>query len=112
MDTQQGHSGEHGCGDCHGHGVVGDMCGHRHWQHVIIKVLVAIFIFWAGVQFGELKALVHSYFSGYQGYGMMGWNVDGDSGYVRSPFMMYGNTYGASGSPVQVRTMMGTTTVR
>lgn len=43
--------------------------GHRHWKYVVIKILVALFIFWCGVQFGELKALVRG---GYSGYGMMG----------------------------------------
>lgn len=89
----------------------GDMCRHRHWQHIIIKVLVALFIFWAGVQFGELKALVHSYLGGYGGYGMMGWAAQSDQEYFRSPAMMYNGVYG-TGAPVQVRTMMGTTTVR
>ena len=52
---------------CCGYG----MHGHRHWRHVIIKILVALFIFWAGVQFGELKALVHGsgYFNATYGYG-------------------------------------------
>lgn len=53
------------------------MCGHGHWGHIIIKVLVAIFIFWCGVQFGELKAALHGGYygnSGNYGYGMMsGW---------------------------------------
>lgn len=89
------------------------MCGHRHWRHIIIKVLVALFIFWAGVQFGELKAIVGSYFSGYAGYGgMMGWGPQGEQGFYRSPNMMYNNAYGPIGAPYQVRTTTGTTTVR
>ena len=56
------------CGHCfmHGH-------GRRHWGHILVKVLVAVFIFWCGVQFGELKSVLHGgYGYGYNGYGMMG----------------------------------------
>ena len=106
MDTNTTH--EHGCESCHGHGMIGDMCGHRHWRHIIIKVLVAIFIFWCGVQFGELKALIHSY----TGYGMMGWSQQGGQEYSQFPSMMYGYGYNnVYGTPTQVRTMMGTTTL-
>lgn len=55
-----------------GHGM--GFCGHGHWMHIIIKLFIAIFIFWAGVQFGELKGYVRAEFQqnyGY-GYGMMG----------------------------------------
>lgn len=48
-------------------------CAHGNWKHIIIKILVALFIFWAGVQFGELKGMIRAGYSnsGY-GYGMMG----------------------------------------
>jgi len=68
--------GQSGCGHCGmcGHGM-GGMCSHHHWAHIAIKILVAIFIFWCGVQFGELRGLLRAgnYTSG-SGYGMMsGW---------------------------------------
>ncbi len=59
------------CGGCGGHGM-GYMHGHRHWAHIIIKICVALFIFWCGVQFGELKALLHGGYSSFGGYEMMG----------------------------------------
>lgn len=60
---KQGHNS---CGEC-GYGCGMGCMSQRHWMHVIIKILVALFIFWCGVQFGELKALLHQ-----AGYGMMG----------------------------------------
>ncbi len=63
MDTKEMNmNGEHG--KKHHHDLVGDMAGCGHWGHIVIKILVALFIFWAGVQFGELKAMVRgAYFS-------------------------------------------------
>ena len=62
METKEGH--EHsGCAAC-----MHKMCTKHHWGHILIKVLVALFIFWAGVQFGELKGILHDSY----GYGMMG----------------------------------------
>ena len=66
-----------GCGDCGSwsHGTGMGMCGHTHWAHIVIKIFVAIFIFWAGVQFGELKGMIRAEYSGSgygNGYGMMG----------------------------------------
>jgi len=50
----------------------GGMCGQHHWMHIIIKIAVALIIFWAGVQFGELKSIVrNAYYGGGFGYGMM-----------------------------------------
>jgi hypothetical protein len=70
-----GHN-EH-CGKCHG--AWGDMGGTGHWGHIAIKVLVALFIFWCGVQFGELKGIMHGGYSpyggGYGGYGSGMMNV-------------------------------------
>jgi len=72
METKdmKGHSD---CGGC-GHGMNG-MCGHGHWGHIIIKILVAIFIFWCGVQFGELKGILH----GGNSYGFRMMGAYGDS---------------------------------
>ena len=77
MDTRegQGHSGGSNWSKC-GHDMCGGMCGRHHWKHVLIKILVALFIFWAGVQFGELKGILHggyASYGNYSGYGMMGW---------------------------------------
>lgn len=75
------------CSMCDTHGFRGGMCRQHHWMHIIIKILVALFIFWCGVQFGELKSLLHS---GY--YGMM--SSRGEWGQIyRTPGMMGGWTY-------------------
>jgi len=52
------------------------MYGNHHWVHIVIKIAVALIIFWAGVQFGELKGMLHG---GY-GYRMMGSRVGNYSG--------------------------------
>ncbi|MDB5224476.1 MAG: hypothetical protein JWO43_98 [Candidatus Adlerbacteria bacterium] len=36
--------------------------GGRHWGHMLVRILIVLFIFWAGVQFGELKATVENNF--------------------------------------------------
>ena len=56
-------SSEHHAGH---HGAWCDMHGHSSWGNTVVKILLALFIFWCGVQFGELKALVHG-----GGYRMM-----------------------------------------
>lgn len=64
MDTKemQDHSG---CGWC-------GACGHRHGGHLIIKILVVLFVFWLGVQVGEIKSILRAgYTGGGYGYGMM-----------------------------------------
>ena len=48
-----------------GHSSVCGM-GGSHWKHLIIKIAIAIFIFWCGIQFGELRAMLRG---AYQGYG-------------------------------------------
>lgn len=67
-----------GSGEC-GHCM--NMCGHGQWTHILIKVFVALFIFWAGMQFGELKGIVRAEYGGGYGYGhgyrMMGAYGDG-----------------------------------
>ncbi len=86
-----------GCPMCEKGAMYGGMCRQHHWMHVIIKVLVAIFIFWCGVQFGELKALLHGSY-GYGG-GMMSAYRD-NSGqnyfYGTSGGMMNGGAYSAT----------------
>ena len=76
MDKEMKEGQECGhCGMC-GHGR-GGMCGH-HLMHVIVKILVAVFIFWCGVQFGELRGMLHGNYSDGYGYGMMGgWSQQG-----------------------------------
>ena len=72
-DMQGGSQCNCGCG----HGM-GGMYGHRHGMHILVRVLVAIFIFWAGVQFGELRGMLHGNYSNGYGYGMMGgWSQQG-----------------------------------
>lgn len=58
--------------------VMKDMWGHGHWGNIIIKIFVALFIFWCGVQFGQLRGL------------MRGGYVDDSYGQYRGgPGMMY-----------------------
>ena len=81
------------CPACDKNALWGGMCRQHHWMHVIIKILVAIFIFWCGVQFGELKSAIRAAYldSGY-GYGMM--SAYGGRGQVYGgPAMMGGWTY-------------------
>lgn len=40
-------------------GVCGTHMCSSHMRHVVIKIVVAVLIFWCGVQFGELKSLLH-----------------------------------------------------
>ena len=81
MDENQmeGHSGGCNCSKCCcGHGKFGGndmhgMCGRRHWMHLLIKILIAVFIFWCGVKFGELQGMIradHYNYGNYSGYGM------------------------------------------
>ncbi|MFA5942060.1 MAG: hypothetical protein WC798_00065 [Candidatus Paceibacterota bacterium] len=67
------------------------MCGEKHWMHVVIKIAIALIIFWAGVQFGELKGMLRATYGGYSGvnygYGMMGSYGTGNR--VYGPGMMY-----------------------
>jgi hypothetical protein len=65
MDAKNMHGREDGM--CMG--MMGTMCGHHHWAHIIIRIIVAFFIFWCGVQFGELKASVHGGNMYYRSYG-------------------------------------------
>lgn len=71
-ETQE-HSGDCKC-KCpmccghHDHGMCRGMHGPHFWIRVIVKILVAIFIFWCGVQFGELRGMLHG---GYPNYRMM-----------------------------------------
>jgi hypothetical protein len=43
-------------------------CRDGHWKHAVVKALIALFIFWAGMQFGALRGAYHMN-SGYYGYG-------------------------------------------
>lgn len=83
IKDMQGHTECGGCGGCGEHG----KCGHGHWGRMIVKVLAVLFIFWLGVQYGELKGMLRAtYLNG--GYGMMN-SYDGrDWGY--GPGMMGG----------------------
>lgn len=78
------------------------MCGQHYWMHVIIKICVALFIFWCGVQFGELKSMLRSAFhTGGYGYGMMSaYGIDrGQDFYYGGPAMMGGWSYSTTAAP-------------
>ncbi|MCX6786675.1 MAG: hypothetical protein NTU85_02585 [Candidatus Kaiserbacteria bacterium] len=77
---------------CSFHGICHGIHSH-HWMHLVIKIFIALFIFWCGVQFGELRTTIHG---GYGNHRMMG-------SYEQSRNMMY---YG--GGPVM---MTGQSTV-
>lgn len=50
----------------------GGLWGHHHWGHMLVKVIIILFVFWAGAEFGELKAELRAYHSGGYGAQMMG----------------------------------------
>ncbi len=58
------------CGEA---GMSCGMCGHHHWSHWVVKAAILLFVFWAGMEFGEVRALLHSDYS-YRSFGptMMG----------------------------------------
>lgn len=92
MDTKETQEGFESCSKrCPCHGMGGGMYGHHHLGHVVLRILVALFIFWCGVQFGELKGMLTR---GYSNYGMMGAYGEGGQWYRGGPSMMYGSTYG------------------
>lgn len=88
---------------CSKHGVLHGMCGQHHWMYVVIKILVALFIFWAGVQFGELKSAIRSGYygmmSGYGGYSAYG---ERNQFYV-APGMMSGWAVSSVGTTTKSR---------
>ena len=64
------------------------MCwGSHHWGHVLAKVLIVLFVFWCGVQFGELRGLLRSSFER-GGYAPMMYGQYGEG----APNMMYTRT--------------------
>lgn len=81
------------CQMCSMHGTI----GRNHWMHVVIKISIALIVFWAGVQFGELRATVRG---GEYGYRMMGGYYGGqvNRGYY-GPNMMYRNVQGTVAQP-------------
>lgn len=99
---------EHGDGCmCNSCGGTGAMWGHYHWGHLLVKVFIVMFIFWAGVQFGELKATIQNNF--YGGSMMGGWG--GNSFYLRGgqdfgPGMMTGWTTSAAPAAGAVNVQM------
>lgn len=93
METKEMPIGSNDCRTCQCHGTGGGMCGHHHAGHIIIQILVALFIFWCGVQFGELKGMFNR---GYANYGMMGSYGAGGPWYRGGPAMMYGDAYGSA----------------
>ncbi|HUD02438.1 MAG TPA: hypothetical protein VMR46_00240 [Candidatus Paceibacterota bacterium] len=47
---------------------------------MIIKLFIVLFIFWAGMQFGELKAAVDNFEGGGMGYGHSSYYLNGAQG--------------------------------
>jgi hypothetical protein len=81
------------CGMCGGHHF-----GHHHWGHWVLKIVVVVFIFWCGVQLGELKQELRS------NYGpMMNWHGSNQGYYYSGPGMMgvYGTVQQATTTPRQ-----------
>lgn|GEM_PF-1979240 len=83
MDKEHGEGCTCGCQNgmcgCHG-GMCGGLWGHYHWGHMIIKLFIVLFIFWAGMQFGELKAAVDNFEGGGMGYGHSSYYLNGAQG--------------------------------
>lgn len=71
------------CGACQGAGMMGcDMCwghGYRHHggMHMVIRIFLVLFVFWAGVEFGELKEKIRQQeFGGFMMGRYSDWNTD------------------------------------
>ena len=84
--SMEGHPEGCRCGMCY---------GRHHWGYILIKIILVIFIFWCGVQFGELKGMLGQGY-GYPNEGMMGRYVQQGQGTYRGPTMMYGGVYGTT----------------
>ena len=104
MEDGKGEGGKCDGGCCEGSSAWGMYGGHHHGAgHLIVKLIIIVFVFWAGVQFGALKAVADGRADGYQrGYGMMGNYYYGDAG-------GYGVGYGP-GMMVGYRSAPATTT--
>lgn len=89
---ENGHGETCGCGMCKmGMGGMWGGCGcghHHHGRHFLAKIIILIFVFWLGSQFGELKAF-------HRGYGMM----DG-YGYPNGMMQGYYGGYNEGYTPV------------
>ena len=49
------------CTECAGHtGMYHGCRGQYHWVYMIVRIVIVIFVFWCGVQFGELKGMIRS----------------------------------------------------
>jgi len=105
---KENNKAEGGCAMCN---MMNGMQGHKHWMHLIIKIAIVVFIFWAGVQFGELKGMLHGNYGSYGDYGrarMMGGFFGGEVNRAYGPSMMYGWTQGSIAQPSV--TIIATTT--
>jgi hypothetical protein len=75
----------HACPMCQGSGKMHGGMGcwgwgrHGYHRHMLIKILIAIFIFWAGYNLGELKGELRAY-RGFDGGHMSLWGF-GNDGY-------------------------------
>jgi hypothetical protein len=84
----------HGCGEsrcCGGEGYLRSRCGSYGSYHgghgilrIILGIIILVFVFWAGVRLGELKA----YFGGYGNHAMFGKMMIRDYDANRSPYCL------------------------
>ena len=90
----QGHPVGCKCMMCQGKAMCGGMCMGMcggHWARVIIKIVVALFIFWCGVQVGEHRLFRHQYYD-YNGMMGGGWDTQTAPSNYGAAVMMSGVT--------------------
>jgi len=87
------------CGCCGGGSAWGMYGGHHHGVgHMIAKILIVVFVFWAGVQFGKLETIADARGALFErGYGpsMMGgyyYSTDGANVGYGPGMMIYRTT--------------------
>jgi hypothetical protein len=73
------------CATCEKSGI----CAQHHVLHIVVKIFIALFIFWCGIQFGEVRSMLRAASYGTYGYGMMGAYGERNRVYV-APAMMSG----------------------
>ena len=78
---------------CGNKGMMHGMYHHRGGGRILGAIIITLFVFWCGVQFGEMRSYFHN--GGGYGYGMMRGGWDG-YGYGYGPSMMRGYNYGYS----------------
>jgi len=90
------------CSNCPFYSVCSWAHGQHHWMHLVIKIAIAVFIFWCGMQFGELRAALHG---NYGNYRMIGSYGEGRNAmYGGGPIMMNRGTSATVVSPTATTT--------